>query len=79
LVVDEEAGSINHEKMEQAEEINKEALASNRNDDGLEVEQDVDDPPCLRTDVKVAEQLVDPPPHAMPDLAPRLGLACHCF
>lgn len=70
------AGSINHEQQEA--EVGHKEEAMRRNSEGLEVEQDADDPPVLRTEVKVAEQASNPA-HSVPDVAPRLGMACHCF
>ncbi len=91
-------GSLNHEQLETEVSHKEEAL--HQNAEGLEVEQDADDPPVLRTEVKVAEQASNrthglhlyPPPakrhltlvpisaaHSVPDVAPRLGMACHCF
>ena len=93
-------GSLNHEQLE-TEVSHKEEALHHQNAEGVEVEQDADDPPVLRTEVKVAEQASNcthglhlyPPlsaerhltlvhtsaAHSVPDVAPRLGMACHCF
>ncbi|ELR16817.1 uncharacterized protein ACA1_383480 [Acanthamoeba castellanii str. Neff] len=93
-------GSLNHEQQET--EVGHKEEAMRRNSEGLEVEQDADDPPVLRTEVKVAEQASNrthalnlsvpshsaerhltlvhiSAAHSVPDVAPRLGMACHCF
>merc|ERR1711974_314435 len=59
-------GSLNHEQQEVEVSHKEEAL--HQNAEGLEVEQDADDPPVLRTEVKGAEQASNPA-HSVPDVA----------